>query len=62
MGSEEENSNVIENWKNFTHNSFTHQILSGNHFFIYKHAAYLAKIFADQFKKQLTNQNSNYYV
>jgi external thioesterase TEII len=58
MGSDEENCNRIENWKNFTNNSFTHKLLSGNHFFIYKHAAELANIFT----KQLTNQNRNYYV
>ncbi|MCL9807008.1 alpha/beta fold hydrolase [Flavobacterium amniphilum] len=54
MGSDEENSDVIENWKNFTVNSFTHEILDGNHFFIHNHAEKLANIFTNQFYKQLT--------
>jgi len=54
MGADEENFDQIENWNKYTHTRFTHQILSGNHFFIHKNAAELANIFANEFKKQLT--------
>ncbi len=54
MGSDEDNSNLIENWKNFTINKFTHEILNGNHFFIHNHADKLASIFTNKFYKQLT--------
>jgi surfactin synthase thioesterase subunit len=54
MGSEEENSDQIENWKNFTMNNFTHEIVEGNHFFIHNHAEKLANIFTNHFYKQLT--------
>lgn len=54
MGSDEENSNQIENWKNFTISNFTHEIVEGNHFFIHNHADKLANIFTNHFYKQLT--------
>ncbi len=44
MGSKEETSNEIENWKRFTAKKFTYEILEGNHFFIDDYPNYLAKI------------------
>ncbi len=62
MGSDEDNGDKIENWKNFTNNTFTSEIWNGDHFFIYKSAVQLASIFISQHKKHLINQNRNYYV
>lgn len=36
MGNEEETSNEIENWKNYTIGDFQSRIVKGNHFFIYE--------------------------
>lgn len=62
MGAGEETKNRIENWKNFTNGAFTSEIWNGNHFFIHNNAAALARIFTSLFQKQITNQNTNYYV
>lgn len=45
MGSDEENCDKVENWKNFTDHTFSSEIWNGDHFFIYKNAAALANIF-----------------
>lgn len=44
MGSEENTSDKIENWKNFTTSDFEYTILKGNHFFIYDHPIQLLNI------------------
>jgi external thioesterase TEII len=44
MGDEEETSDRIENWKNFTNDDFQYKILKGNHFFIYEHTEELVKV------------------
>lgn len=61
MGADEETCDKIENWKSFTHHTFTFDIWDGNHFFIYKNAAALANIFTSV-QKKINNQNRNYYV
>jgi external thioesterase TEII len=53
MGSEEETSAEIENWKSFTEANFNYQLFDGKHFFIYEHCVELANVFTNEFKKQL---------
>lgn len=48
MGSEEEQEDKINNWKNFTSNSFASQIFKGNHFFIHEYPKELAQIIVDR--------------
>ena len=51
MGSAEDNSFRINNWKNYTCSSFTSQILSGNHFFIYDHPHVLIETFLEYYEQ-----------
>jgi external thioesterase TEII len=44
MGDEERTAENISNWKNYTAGNFNSKILSGNHFFIYKHPKELTDI------------------
>ncbi len=44
MGSREEKADQIANWGRFTQSTFGHEILEGDHFFIYKHPQRLAAI------------------
>ncbi|WP_428231977.1 thioesterase II family protein [Flavobacterium sp.] len=44
MGDQEETVREIENWQLYTNGKFDHQILPGNHFFIYSQVKTLAKI------------------
>lgn len=37
MGDEEETSEAIDNWQQFTSGDFSSQLMKGNHFFIYDH-------------------------
>ncbi len=48
MGTTEETADQIENWKRFTSNQFSSQLLEGNHFFIHDHPSQLMKIITDQ--------------
>lgn len=56
MGSTEENTDKIENWKRFTNSGFQSEILEGNHFFIFKHGEYLARIMDQCYKKARMRQ------
>jgi len=47
MGSEEETSFEIDNWKGYTISNCSLKILEGNHFFIYKHVDFLANTLID---------------
>jgi external thioesterase TEII len=42
MGSHEEHVEQISNWRNFTRSQFDHELLEGDHFFIYQHANQIA--------------------
>lgn len=42
MGNEEHNYKNISQWEVYTTKQFDYEILEGNHFFIYKHAQYIA--------------------
>lgn len=53
MGSEEESSSQIQNWRNFVQNSFDFKILEGNHFFIYNHVKFLTTILNQEISKQI---------
>jgi surfactin synthase thioesterase subunit len=44
MGTEEHHPDKIENWARFTAAECRHEVLRGNHFFIYDHARHLANI------------------
>jgi len=52
MGSDEENCEDIDNWNQYTNTVFEHKVLKGNHFFIYDHAAELARILKESFLTQ----------
>lgn len=56
MGAEEEKAAQIINWKNFTLSNFQYQILEGNHFFIYRHAAQIAGIIRECYKCHPANR------
>ena len=47
MGSEELRVKEIDNWKNYTTESFQYEILEGNHFFIYNHFNHIASTIND---------------
>ena len=49
MGTEEDNVEDIDNWKNYTKGDFEPLVLSGNHFFIHDHPEKLAKIITESF-------------
>ncbi|MBB6269859.1 surfactin synthase thioesterase subunit [Pedobacter cryoconitis] len=44
MGDTEEHADKITNWSKYTRSDFKHEVLSGDHFFIYNHPERLAKI------------------
>ncbi|WP_228411977.1 thioesterase II family protein [Chryseobacterium sp. KLBC 52] len=54
MGTGEENAENIDNWRNYTSQSFTKLLLEGDHFFIYNHPVELAA----QIKKAFGNIHS----
>jgi len=56
MGSEEENADHISNWARFTHSNFEHDILNGDHFFIHKYPARIAKIIRQCYAKHIMLQ------
>lgn len=47
MGDKEKYCNQIQNWEQYTSNSFKSRIFKGNHFFIYDHAEEIAKIIGE---------------
>jgi surfactin synthase thioesterase subunit len=49
MGSGEEGSKRIDNWKNYTLASFESEIVDGGHFFIHHHAAKITSVIKDIF-------------
>lgn len=53
MGDNEETSEEIENWKNFTSGDFKSYLFSGNHFFIHDHPNELAQIIKDYYDRPL---------
>ncbi|MEM9918143.1 MAG: alpha/beta fold hydrolase [Bacteroidota bacterium] len=53
MGSDEEDSDKIENWKNYTHNRFQSQLLKGDHFFIHRHKQTLASMLKNAYRQYL---------
>lgn len=44
MGTEEEQTEKITNWANYTNAGFRHEILEGNHFFIHRHSSRIAAV------------------
>lgn len=58
MGNQEERVEQIANWGRFTQTSFGHEILEGDHFFIYRHAKRLAAILKQCY--QSASRSSNY--
>ena len=53
MGRQEETSDQIDNWKNFTSGKMTSKLLEGNHFFIYQHKSYLANLILECYDASL---------
>ena len=58
MGSAEEKKKEITHWAGFTLNTFTYEILEGNHFFIHKWPDLIAQRIKEQFTKALFNHRS----
>lgn len=50
MGSEETTNDQITNWNKYTRSGFQHEILEGDHFFIYKHPQRIATIIRDCYR------------
>ena len=59
MGSREEYTDEISNWKRFTRSDFSYEILEGDHFFIYKHQARIANIITHAYCK-VNSRNKGY--
>lgn len=53
MGSEEEQTEEIENWGRFTRAAFNHVLLPGGHFFIYDNARQIADIIRESYRKTI---------
>lgn len=55
MGSEEETSKEIKNWKKFTSGDFKSHLLPGNHFFIHDHPQDLMEIIKNCYDRPLVS-------
>lgn len=55
MGDQEETSEKIENWRNFTSNEFKSYLLPGNHFFIHDHPSDLIRIIKNHYDRPLVS-------
>jgi surfactin synthase thioesterase subunit len=55
MGSQEETSDKITNWKNFTSSEFSFYHLPGNHFFIYDHPVTLIQIMKNCYDRSVVS-------
>ena len=51
MGDQEKNVEKIDNWQKFTNSLFEYKIIKGNHFFIYEHPQYIAKLIKEFYVK-----------
>ena len=56
MGSEENYTIEIENWKKYTTGNFEFKIMPGNHFFIHQHTDAITQIISDSANKWLASQ------
>ncbi|QIH33430.1 alpha/beta fold hydrolase [Sphingobacterium sp. DR205] len=54
MGNEEERYRKISEWQIYTTAQFNYEILEGNHFFIYRHAQYIASKIKYIYEKNIT--------
>ncbi len=53
MGIKEENADRIDNWKQFTHASFSGHLFDGDHFFIHQHAQELSNFILKAYDRSL---------
>lgn len=56
MGSREENVDKITNWGRFTRSGFDHEVMEGDHFFIYKHPQRIVGIIRNCYGRAMIQQ------